>query len=185
LFGKLIEHKIKVAAVLSTTLLFCGLCLTGTGMHLHNIWMLYAGFGVCCGIAEGIGYVTPVLNNILWFGKGKFKGLVASLSIVSFGLGSTLCSFLFKWLHPACGIENVFFAYAAIYLGMMTLGSFMIAKPKFVKTLQKKQKSEFSYMKLLKDKYAQKSWLYMFLNISMGLILIGSCASILKEINLS
>jgi len=152
-------------------------------MQLKSIWMLYVGFGLCCGIAEGIGYVTPVLNNILWFGKGKFKGLVASLSIVSFGLGSTLCSILFKWMMPFFGIESIFFAYGAIYLAMTTIGTCMIAKPRYAKADH--QASSFSYMKLFRDSYARKSWLYMFLNISMGLVLIGSCASILQETHLS
>lgn len=166
-------------------MLFLGLCLSGLGMQLKSIWMLHVGFGFFCGVAEGIGYVTPVLNNILWFGKGKFKGLVAAISIVSFGLGSTLCSFLFKWLMPMCGIETVFFAYGAIYLAMMIVGTLMISKPKYAKLKKNASERSFSYIELFKDSYARKSWLYMFLNISMGLVLIGSCASILQEINLS
>ena len=183
LFGKLIQSKIKTSAVISTALLFCGLCLSGLGMQLKSLWMLYIGFGFCCGIAEGIGYVTPVLNNILWFGRGKFKGLVASLSIVSFGLGSTLCSMLFKVMMPVFGIEWIFFAYGILYLAMMSIGTAMISKPKYAKA--SKKVAEFSYMELFRDSYARKSWLYMFLNISMGLVLIGSCASILQEIHLS
>jgi len=184
LFGKLIEHKIKISAILSTTLLFLGLIMSGLGMLLKNIWFLYIGFGFLCGIAEGIGYVTPVLNNILWFGKGKMKGLVASLSIISFGLGSSLCSLLFGYLIPVFTIKYVFFAYAIIYVIMMSVGCILINKPKFVKS-KKHKKETFSYKDLFKDKYAQLSWMYMFLNISMGLILIGSCASILKELNIS
>lgn len=185
LFGKLIEHRIKIAAVLSTTLMLLGLCLSGLGMVMHSIWMLYMGFGFLCGVAEGIGYVCPVLNNILWFGRGKFKGLVAALSIVSFGLGSTLCSMLFGYFLPIFGITYIFFAYAALYAVMMGIGSILIGKPKYVKFRKPSKKDEFSYSEFFSDSYARKSWLYMFLNISMGLILIGSCASILAEISLS
>lgn len=147
-FGKLIEHKIKTAAVLSTTLLLLGLCLSGLGMMLKNLWMLFIGFGFLCGIAEGIGYVTPVLNNILWFGKGKHKGLVAAISIVCFGLGSTFCSYLFKYCMPMFGIEHIFFFYATLYFIMMALGSAMINKPKYVQFMHNKKAAanEFSYV---------------------------------------
>lgn len=185
IFGRLVEKKIKTAAWLSCVLFFCGLCLSGLAMQTKSIAALYIGFGVCCGIAEGIGYVTPVLNNILWFGKNRHKGLVAALSIISFGLGSTLCSMLFKTYYPAFGIEHVFYAFAATYFAMMSIGAFMINKPKWAQRKLRNDKSKFDYVKFAKDGYAQKSWLYMFLNISAGLVLIGSCAPMLSEIGLS
>ena len=131
MFGRLVETKIKTAAWLSCILFFCGLCLSGLAMQLKSILALYIGFGFCCGIAEGVGYVTPVLNNILWFRRNKHKGLVAALSIVSFGLGSTLCSWLFKVYFPVFGIELVFYAFAATYLLMSGVGALLINKPKF------------------------------------------------------
>lgn len=185
IFGRLVEKKIKTAAWLSCILFFCGLCLSGLAMQFHSIVALYIGFGLCCGVAEGIGYVTPVLNNILWFGKNKHKGLVAALSIISFGLGSTLCSWLFKIYYPMFGIEHVFYAFAVTYLAMSGLGATLINKPRWAQKMLKRDSADFNYLTLAKDPYALRSWLYMFLNISAGLVLIGSCAPILKEVNLS
>lgn len=184
-FGRLVEKKIKIAAWLSCVLFFCGLCLSGLAMQLRSITALYVGFGLCCGVAEGVGYVTPVLNNILWFGKSKHKGIVAALSIISFGLGSTLCSWLFKTYYPAFGIEHVFYAFAGTYLLMSGIGAMLINKPRWAQHKLHKDVENFDYVALAKDPYARRSWLYMFLNISAGLVLIGSCAPILKEVNLS
>lgn len=136
-FGRLVEKRIKSAAWLSCSLFFCGLMLSGIAMHVQSIVLLCIGFGFCCGIAEGIGYVTPVLNNILWFRKSaKHKGVVAALSIVSFGLGSSLCSWLSRIYMPMFGISNVFFAYAFTYAMMSGIGAFLIDKPRWAQRQQ-------------------------------------------------
>jgi OFA family oxalate/formate antiporter-like MFS transporter len=185
-FGALVEKNIKIAAWLSTFLLFIGLCFSGLAIYLKNIWLLYLGCGVLCGIAEGIGYVTPVKNLLLFFNKSKHKALVMAISIVSFGLGSSICSYIFKYAFPYFGIENIFFFFACIYLIFMSIGSIMIDKPRFIKNTIKKQKAKkYSIGKYLCDPYFLQCWLFMFLNISMGLIIIGQCAGILATIGLT
>lgn len=185
-FGRLIEKHIKFSAFLSSLLLFAGLVVTDIGVNCKSLVAIYAGSGVLCGLAEGIGYVTPVLNNILWWGKGKRKGLVAAISIVSFGLGSTLCSLLFKIYYPLFGICGVFKAFALTYLIMSIVSVVLINKPRFaLNRLKREMGQKFDYGRFFADGYAIKSWIYMFLNISMGLIFIGSCASMLKEVNMS
>ena len=65
----------------------------------------------------------------------------------------------------------------------MLIATFIIDKPKWAKRIQKKNnKIKFDYKNtLLHDNFFKKAWTFMFLNISMGLILIGSCASLLKN----
>lgn len=182
-FGRLVEKNIKIAALTSTTLLFLGLILSGIGIQLNSLVLVYIGAGILCGISQGIGYVVPVKNLILWWNKSKHKGLVAAISIISFGLGSTLCSYLFKFLFPIFGIGGVFYVLSLIYLVPMLIATFIIDKPKWAKRIQKKNnKIKFDYKNtLLHDNFFKKAWTFMFLNISMGLILIGSCASLLKN----
>ena len=179
-FGALVEKNIKRAAWLSTALLCVGLCVSGIAMHMSNIWLFYLGMGILCGLSEGIGYVTPVKNLLLWLGKSKHKALVMAISIVSFGLGSTFCTWLFKYAFPVFGIKNIFFFFAVFYLMTMSIGSLIIDKPKFVKlSLEKDVSKVYSLMKYIKDSYFWQCWLFMFLNISMGLIIIGQCAGML------
>lgn len=182
-FGALVEKNIKLAAWLSTLLLFVGLTLSGIAMHVSSIMLFYAGIGMCAGIAEGIGYIVPVKNLLLWFGKTKHKSLVMAISIVSFGLGSTICTILFKHVFPLLGISNVFFFFAVWYLAAMVCGSFMIDKPKFAKLeISKKKAGEegsLSMARYLKDSCFWQCWLFMLLNISAGLVIIGQCTSML------
>lgn len=179
-FGKVVEKNIKKAAWTSAVLLCLGLCVAGMAMHVSSILLFYVGVGVLAGLAEGVGYVTPVKNLLLFFGKSKHKALVMALSIVSFGLGSSICSFIFRYAFPAFGIENVMFFFAGLYAIVMTAAALMIDKPRFAKIKAKKAKSKkFSFSKYAKDSYFWQCWLFMLLNISMGLIIIGRCASML------
>lgn len=185
-FGSLVEKNIRRAAWLSTALLFAGLCVSGLAMHAGSIWLLYAGCGVLCGLAEGVGYVTPVKNLLLWFGKSRHKALIMAISIVSFGLGSSICSYMFKYAFPFFGIENVFFFFAGVYLLSMSVGSAAIDKPKYAKAALKKQAGKsYSVLKYLKDSYFLQCWAFMFLNIAMGLVIIGQCAGMLSAAGLS
>ena len=184
-FGPLVEKNIKAASITSTILLFFGLCLSGIAIHIQSIVALYIGIGVLCGLAEGCGYVVPVKNLLLWFKKSNKKALISAVSIILFGLGSTLCTFIFNMMFGLVGIENMFFVLAGIYVIPMTIGSLMIKKPKYAELKVKKSCIKFSYIKYLKDKFFLKSWMFMFLNIAMGLILIGSCVPMLNEAGFS
>lgn len=185
-FGSLVEKNIKHAAWLSTVLLFAGLCVSALAMHAKNVWLLYAGCGVLCGLAEGVGYVTPVKNLLLWFGKSRHKALIMAISIVSFGLGSSICSYMFKYAFPYFGIENVFFFFAGVYLFSMSIGSMTIDKPKYAKAaLKKRTDKSYSILKYVSDSYFLQCWTFMFLNIAMGLVIIGQCAGMLSSAGLS
>lgn len=185
-FGGLVERNIKLAAVLSTVLLFFGFVLGGVAVYLKNIWLMYVGLGLCAGISEGTGYVVPVKNNILWIRNKKHLGLIAAISIVSFGLGSTICSYLFRAFFPVYGISGIFFVLGIFYLVPTAISCLMINKPKYATSKRRNaKKASLIEWGVLKDSFFWKMWTFMFLNISMGLVLIGSCASILGELNLS
>jgi OFA family oxalate/formate antiporter-like MFS transporter len=144
------------------------------------------GVGVLAGTAEGCGYVTPNKNMMLWFPSSTHKGLLTAISIFTFGLGSSICAWMFGIFFPMFGIGGTFLAMAAIYSIPMLMSVALIQKPKYALVkLQKQTKATFSYVQTLKDRYFQKCWLFMFLNISMGLILIGSCASFLSALGFS
>lgn len=186
LFGPLVEKKIRIATTVSAALLTLGLLLGGFACSTGNILLMYLGCGVMCGLAEGCGYVAPNKNMLLWFPSAKNKGILAAISIFTFGLGSALCSWLFGCLFPHLGIAKTFYYLALIYAIPSFAAAMLINKPKYALIkLQKQKKTLFSYVEKLKDPFFRKVWLFMFLNISMGLILIGSCASILKDVNLS
>ena len=44
-----------------------GFWLSALGVSLHQIWLVYLGYGVLGGIGLGLGYVSPVSTLIKWF----------------------------------------------------------------------------------------------------------------------
>lgn len=185
-FGPLVEKHIKIATLVSAILLVTGLLVGGLSCHLRSMWLMYLGCGVLCGLAEGCGYVAPNKNMLLWFPTSNIKGIIMALSIFSFGLGSTVCAWIFGRLFTAVGISGMFYALAAIYSVPSFLSVLLIRKPKYAQIeISKRKDSGFKYVECAKNGFFGLSWMFMFLNISMGLILIGSCASILKSSGLS
>ena len=189
-FGRLVEKRIKLAACVSNALLFIGLQVAALGVACKSLMLVYLGFGVCCGISEGCGYVVPVKNLLLWWGKTKHKGVIMAMSIIFFGLGSTLCSWMFGLMQrTGCDVVSIMQNMSYVYLAMMSFGCIMIRKPKYAQLKLKKEQSnamtsddKAKLRVLIKDPFFRRSWIFMFLNISMGLVLIGTCASLLKNV---
>lgn len=182
--GNIVEKNIKKSAIISAVLFAVGLICTSLSMYFQNIWLLYVGYGCLCGIAQGIGYLTPVKTLLMWFPKNK--GLATAISIVSFGLGSSLCTLLHSLFIGHVGIINMFLILAGIYFVMMLSSSFMLKKPYCEHENSKTNNNlNFKYSSLFKDKFFIYSWLFMFLNISAGLSLIGSSTNIFNELNAS
>ena len=180
-FGPLVEKHIKLAAFTSSALLFLGLQIACFAVSCQSLWLLWLGVGVCCGLSEGCGYVVPVKNLLLWWNKSKNKGFIAAISIIFFGLGSTFCSWIFGALsNHGLGVGDLFWWLSVIYLVPTTLAWMLIGKPKYALRAIARTKAA-SIKQFWKDKFFWKSWTFMFLNIAMGLVLIGTCATILKN----
>ena len=186
-FGKIVEKNIRLSTLIGTTLFISGLLVTEVGVVMKNLSLIYLGYGFLVGTGTGVIYISPVKTMMLWF--YEHKAIAAALPIISFGLGSTLSTILFKGIHwgtassvamfrlrgfETYGITRVFVVFAAFYAVPMYVASFLLKKPKL------EQQSfghgipalEFRYRTLFKDTYFLRSWLFMFLNISCGLCLI-------------
>lgn len=184
-FGPIVEKNPSKAGLIASILYFFGMAFTGVGIHLSYLPLVLFGYGFLNGLGQGIAYLSPVKALMMWF--PKHKGLAGSISIVSFGLGSTLCTFIANRLVPEIGLEKTFGAFAIIYFMMMFIGSMFLKKPTEIphNTLSIKDKESFSYLKLFGDRMFWHAWLFMFLNISAGLALIGCSVSIFKDASIS
>ena len=180
-FGKYVEKNITRAGSIGSILFLIGLFITSIAIQVKSLWLLYIGYGAFVGMGTGIIYLTPVKTLMLWY--SKHKGLASSIPVVSFGLGSSLCSYLYKLNYPTTGIEHIFMRLGSIYGVLLLLGILLLAKPN--NHVEKDEnKTNFKYWALLKDSYFIRIWLIMFINISCGLALIGVAAPLMKEAQL-
>ena len=81
---------------------------------------------------------------LLWF--PKHKGLAAAVSIVSFGLGSTLCTWFAKMLLGPFSLSKFFSLIMGIYCVMMNMGAWLIKKPEIEQKNDSNAVVPFSYL---------------------------------------
>jgi MFS family permease len=65
-----------------------GYLLGGLGIVVHEIWLVYLGYGVIGGCGLGLGYVSPVSTLIRWFPDRR--GMAAGMAIMGFGGGAII-----------------------------------------------------------------------------------------------
>ncbi|MCQ2396311.1 MAG: MFS transporter [Lentisphaeria bacterium] len=184
-FGKIVEKNIRLSAYVGTALFLCGLIATAIGINMKSKAIIYLGYGFLTGLGTGVIYITPVKTLMLWFQERK--ALAAAVPIISFGLGSSLCTLIDKSLQSHVGITRIFFVLAAIYAIPMIASAILLRKP--AAALRAARRAEeavmkpsanagvasakaFSYGRLLSNGWFMRAWLFMFLNISCGLSLI-------------
>ena len=73
-----------------------GFLIGGLGIWLHQLWLVYLGYGALGGCGLGLGYVSPVSTLIRWFPDRR--GMAAGLAIMGFGGGAIIGTPLKEWL---------------------------------------------------------------------------------------
>ena len=67
-----------------------GFIISGVGMLLHQLWLIWLGLGVIGGIGLGLGYISPVSTLIKWFPDRR--GMATGMAIMGFGGGAMIGS---------------------------------------------------------------------------------------------
>ena len=65
-----------------------GFLVSALGVWLHQVWLLYLGYGVLGGIGLGLGYISPVSTLIKWFPDRP--GMATGMAIMGFGGGAMI-----------------------------------------------------------------------------------------------
>jgi MFS family permease len=65
-----------------------GYLIGGLGIYLHELWLVYLGYGVIGGCGLGLGYVSPVSTLIRWFPDRR--GMATGMAIMGFGGGAII-----------------------------------------------------------------------------------------------
>jgi MFS family permease len=111
-----------------------GFLIAALGAHLHQLWMIYLGYGVIGGIGLGIGYISPVSTLIKWFPDRP--GMATGMAIMGFGggamIGGPLANNLMNYyLHQGhlYGIVPTFITMGIGYFLFMMFGVFLVRLP--------------------------------------------------------
>lgn len=93
----------RMVGVTSACLWGGGYIVGGLGIVLHQLWLVYLGYGVIGGFGLGLGYVSPVSTLIRWFPDRR--GMATGMAIMGFGggaiIGAPLKEFLIKLFYEA------------------------------------------------------------------------------------
>jgi MFS family permease len=105
-----------------------GFLVGALGVHTHQLWLVYLGYGVIGGCGLGIGYITPVSTLIAWFPDRR--GMATGMAIMGFGGGALIASPLSDALmrnfasDHSTGIVESWVVLGIGYFVMMTAGAF-------------------------------------------------------------
>jgi MFS family permease len=103
------------------------------GIHLHQLWIIYLGYGVLGGCGLGIGYISPVSTLIKWFPDRP--GMATGMAIMGFGGGAFIAAPLSVLLMThfktatSNGVLETFVTMGVIYFMFMMIGVFSVRVP--------------------------------------------------------
>lgn len=105
-----------------------GFIVSGIGVYLHQLWILWLGLGVLGGVGLGLGYISPVSTLIKWFPDRR--GMATGMAIMGFGggamIGSLLANELMKYFSTptSVGVAESMIAMGIVYIVFMLGGAF-------------------------------------------------------------
>ena len=133
-FGRWVEEGGPRRAMFTAG--FCwggGFLVAALGASIHNLWLIYFGYGVLGGCGLGIGYISPVSTLIKWFPDRP--GMATGMAIMGFGGGAFIASPLSVWLMAKfstpthVGVAEAFIALGVIYFVFMMVGAMIVRVP--------------------------------------------------------
>ena len=133
-FGKWVERSGPRKTMLASMLCFCaGLILSALAVRWHQLWLLYAGYGLIGGVGLGLGYIAPVSTLMKWFPDRP--GMATGMAIMGFGggalIGGPLAEELMKRFASATsvGAQEALLVMAGLYAVSMLFGAWIVRVP--------------------------------------------------------
>jgi len=134
MFGKWLEKVGPRRAMAAAAACFSGgFLIAALGVKLHQIALVYLGYGFIGGIGLGLGYISPVSTLIKWFPDRP--GMATGMAIMGFGggamIGSPLSVALMDHFRTATsmGVLETFVAMGLIYGAFMLFGVLTVRIP--------------------------------------------------------
>ncbi len=166
-----------------------GFLLSAAGIYLHEIVLLYIGYGVIGGSGLGIGFTTPVSPLIRWF--PDHRGLATGLAIMGFGGGAILAAPASEALMKAftsaasVGLWETFAVLGCVYLVAMMAGAFLFRVPPEGRERSEAAGDELSGVSVeqaVRTPQFYLIWTIVLLNVTAGLGVLGQASPMIQEI---
>ena len=133
--GKWLERNgPRMAMILAAFCFGGGFMIGAVGVHLHQLWLLYLGYGVVGGFGLGLGYLAPVGNLVKWFNDRP--GLATGMAIMGFGggamIGSPLAKDLMAHFHASDGgpgVAPAMLVMGGLYFLAILFGALIVRVP--------------------------------------------------------
>ncbi len=194
--GKWLERVGPRKAMLASALCFCGgFMVAALGVQLHNIVIVYLGYGVLGGIGLGLGYISPVSTLIKWFPDRP--GMATGLAIMGFGGGAMIGSplavaLMARFSSPThIGVAETFVVMGLIYFLIMFFGVVTVRvppeqwKPIGWAPSASNQKlitnAQVSADEAIKTRQFWLLWAVLFLNVTAGIGVLGQASAMIQE----
>ena len=195
-FGRWVEEGGPRKAMFTAGCLWAGgFLLSAFGVSIHNLWLIYLGYGVIGGCALGIGYISPVSTLIKWFPDRP--GMATGMAIMGFGGGAFIASPLSVWLMSKfntathIGVMETFVVMGLIYFCFMMVGAVIVRVPPpgwapqgYVaptKSVGLITRNDVFVYDALKTPQFWLIWMVLCLNVTAGIGVLGQASAMSQE----
>ena len=196
-FGKWLERVGPRQAMLASACCFGGgFLISALGVWLHQIVLLYLGYGVLGGIGLGLGYISPVSTLIKWFPDRP--GMATGLAIMGFGggamIGAPLGVALMAYFRSSTstGIVETFLVMGLGYFVFMLFGALSVRlpppgwQPAGYVPASRPQKlvtsASVSADEAILTPQFYLLWAILFLNVTAGIGVLGQASLMIREV---
>ena len=196
-FGKWVERSGPRKAMLASAACFCGgLLVSAFGVHRHQLWMVYLGYGVLGGVGLGLGYIAPVSTLMKWFPDRP--GMATGMAIMGFGGGALIGAplgvhLMERFRTPtSTGVALTLVTMACLYGVSMLFGAWIVRVPPegwrpAGWTPAPGGQSEAMNLRVTADEAIRTPqfwllWVVLCMNVSAGIGILGQASPMVQDL---
>jgi MFS family permease len=196
-FGRWVERVGPRKSMFTAALCFGGgFLVSAVGIHLHQLWIIYLGYGVLGGCGLGIGYISPVSTLIKWFPDRP--GMATGMAIMGFGGGALIAAPLSVLLMAhfktaaSNGVLETFVTMGVMYFMFMMIGVYAARVPAadwkpagWTAPAKPKQLVTSANVAVDAAWHTRQFWLLwvvLCMNVTAGIGVLGQASPMIQEI---
>jgi MFS family permease len=194
--GRWVEEGGPRRSMFASALCFGGgFLVSAFGVSVHQLWIVYLGYGVLGGIGLGLGYISPVSTLIKWFPDRP--GMATGMAIMGFGGAAMIAAPLSVWLMSVfstpthVGVAESFVVMGLVYACFMLVGAAIVRLPApgwkpdgFVPSAQPKKlvtTNDVYVYQALKTPQFWLIWIVLCMNVTAGIGVLGQASAMSQE----